>query len=132
MKLSYMSVCYQTNGKNTKNFIIQIIIRHKNVKRNNIHQKSLYITLIISFYISLWNQRKKCKAILENKRLISLRDELLPLLMNGQVSLNSYLFDKDREVYSFYSYKLVPSLIIDVIRLIYGFISNYAILVLLS
>jgi len=49
-------------------------------------------SLIQRFYnITIAVEEEKCKAILENERLISLRDELLPLLMNGQVSLNSDL-----------------------------------------
>ena len=51
-------------------------------------------SLIQSFYdIAIAIEEEKCKAILENERLMSLRDELLPLLMNGQVSLN-YDFSK--------------------------------------
>ena len=50
--------------------------------------------LIQRFYdIAIAVEEEKCKAILENERLIMLRDELLPLLMNGQVSLNSDLYD---------------------------------------
>ena len=49
-------------------------------------------SLIQRFYdIAIAVEEEKCKAILENERLILLRDELLPLLMNGQVSLNSDL-----------------------------------------
>lgn len=33
------------------------------------------------------NYKKKCELELENKRLATLRDELLPMLMNGQVSV---------------------------------------------
>ena len=33
------------------------------------------------------NYKKKCELELENKRLAALRDELLPMLMNGQVSV---------------------------------------------
>ena len=37
------------------------------------------------------NYIKKCALDQENKHLAALRDELLPLLMNGQVTLNSCL-----------------------------------------
>ena len=37
------------------------------------------------------NYMKKCALDQENKHLAALRDELLPLLMNGQVTLNSCL-----------------------------------------
>lgn len=33
------------------------------------------------------NYKKKCELDLENKRLAALRDELLPMLMNGQVTI---------------------------------------------
>ena len=39
------------------------------------------------------NYMKKCALDQENKHLAALRDELLPLLMNGQVTLNSCLFN---------------------------------------
>ena len=49
-------------------------------------------TLLHRFYdIAIAVEREKGKAILETMRILSLRDELLPLLMNGQVSLNSDL-----------------------------------------
>lgn len=43
----------------------------------------------------------------ETLQLIKQRDELLPLLMNGQVSLNSDLANRDREVYRLYSSELM-------------------------
>ena len=60
--------------------------------------------LIQRFYdIAIAVEEEKCKAILENERLILLRDELLPLLMNGQVSLNS---DLSNSVYIIYGLRL--------------------------
>ena len=50
--------------------------------------------------------------------LIKQRDELLPLLMNGQVSLNSDLSNRIIEFYCLYTLELMPSLITDVILLI--------------
>ncbi len=69
--------------------------------------------LIQRFYDIAIAVEEKCKAILENERLIILRDELLPLLMNGQVSLNSDLSNENIEIFNLYSFELMYSLITE-------------------
>ena len=55
---------------------------------------------------------------MEIDALTKQRDEILPLLMNGQVSLNSDLFNKDIEINSLYSSELILILITDATHLI--------------
>ena len=55
--------------------------------------------------------------IAENNGLIKQRDELLPLLMNGQVSLNSDLSNRIIEFYCLYTLELMYCLITDAILL---------------
>ena len=53
----------------------------------------------------------------ENESLTKQRDELLPLLMNGQVSLNSDLSNRIIEFYCLYTLELMYCLITDAILL---------------
>ena len=62
----------------------------RGIERYKMELPSMF--LIQCFYdIAISVEKEKSKVMLETERIISLRDELLPLLMSGQVSVNSDL-----------------------------------------
>ena len=69
--------------------------------------------------LDIWEERiysindKQLEIQKENEDLTKQRDELLPLLMNGQVSLNSDLSNENIEIFNLYSFELMYSLITE-------------------
>ncbi len=82
-------IMFNFEGKTSgiKNFMTEAFLANKWLKPPK--------TLVVKFFDAIKDIYAKIDSnIVENNNLIKQRDELLPLLMNGQVSLNSDLSDR--------------------------------------
>ena len=101
---------YEGKTSGIKNFMTETFLANKWVKAPTelIHK---FFDIVKDIYSKIDTN------IAENNGLIKQRDELLPLLMNGQVSLNSDLSNRIIEFYCLYTLELMYCLITDAILL---------------